>query len=124
MTRFVIAIASLFMSLSVMAAPTTYEFDTVTTVNVHTSLPSITGILTNATTPTTVTFVDNVNAESRWPVTRCIPVFLLALEKPGRYVSATDGRSGGFEQSVERLRLSVEGIASGLGLGVGFNGAL
>jgi hypothetical protein len=42
-------------------------------------------ILRNATTPRTVTFVDQTNGAYRQVVSRCVPVFLIMLEKPGRY---------------------------------------
>ena len=42
-------------------------------------------ILRNTTTPRTVTFVDQTNGAYRQVVSRCVPVFLIMLEKPGRY---------------------------------------
>ena len=42
-------------------------------------------ILRNATTPRTVTFVDQTNGEYRYVVSRCVPLLLTMLEKPGRY---------------------------------------
>lgn len=75
---------ALWSSLAV-AAPTTYEFDTVTGVNMHSSNPSISGVLRNSTTPTTISFVDNTNISYRYVVNRCVPIFLTMMEKPGRY---------------------------------------
>jgi hypothetical protein len=42
-------------------------------------------ILRNTTTPRTVTFVDQTNGAYRQVVSRRGPVFLIMLEKPGRY---------------------------------------
>jgi hypothetical protein len=64
------------------AAPTAYVFDTVTRFDFgspqNAGQNSITGILRNDTTPTTVTFRDTSLA-------RCVPVLLTMIEKPGRY---------------------------------------
>ena len=64
------------------AAPTAYVFDTVTRFDFgspqNSNQNSITGILRNDTTPTTVTFPDST-------MTRCVPVILTMIEKPGRY---------------------------------------
>lgn len=54
-------------------------------IDVHAAHPSVTGILRNTTTPVTVTFVDQTNGEYRYVVSRCVPVLLTMLEKPGRY---------------------------------------
>ena len=67
------------------AAPTTYAFDTLTRVSMHASQPSLTGVLRNATDPTTVSFIDQTNASFRHAVSRCVPLFLTMLEKPGKY---------------------------------------
>jgi hypothetical protein len=74
----------LFSTLTV-AAPTKYEFDTLTAISLHVSNPSLTGVLRNAATPVTVSFVDNTNVSYRYIVNRCVPVFLTMIEKPGRY---------------------------------------
>jgi hypothetical protein len=80
-------VACLLMGVGpVLAAPTEYAFDTVTAVKLHASSGSVTGVLLNASTSTTVNFVDNTNVSYRYVVNRCVPVFLTALEKPGRYV--------------------------------------
>jgi hypothetical protein len=84
--RFALAMVSLGLTSSLaVAAPTTYEFDTVTSISMHSSNPSITGVLRNAATPTTVSFIDITNVEYRYIVNRCVPVFLTMMEKPGRY---------------------------------------
>ena len=67
------------------AAPTTYSFDTLSRVSMHSSIPSVTGVLRNATDATTVTFIDNTNGSFRYVVNRCVPLFLTMLEKPGKY---------------------------------------
>ena len=54
-------------------------------IDVHAAHPSVTGILRNTTTPVTVTFVDQTSGEYRDVVSRCVPVLLTMLEKPGRY---------------------------------------
>jgi hypothetical protein len=82
-TAAVIALA--IGSSAASAAPTTYSFDSVSRVDMHEKNPSITGIQRNATTPTTVTWADNVVGDYRHAVDRCVPLFLLMLEKPGRY---------------------------------------
>jgi hypothetical protein len=69
----------------VTAAPTTYSFDTLTRVSMHTSNPSLTGVLRNTTDPTTISFIDNTNVSFRYAVSRCVPLFLTMIEKPGRY---------------------------------------
>jgi hypothetical protein len=81
---FATGLLGLMTSLAV-AAPTTYEFDTVTSISMHSSNPSITGVLRNEATPTTVSFIDNTNVGYRYVVNRCVPVFLTMIEKPGRY---------------------------------------
>ena len=69
----------------VTAAPTTYSFDTLTKVSLHSSAPSLTGVLRNDASPTTITFIDNTNVSFRYVVNRCVPLFLTMIEKPGRY---------------------------------------
>ncbi len=92
---------------SLMAAPTTYEFDTVTGVELHTSTPKITGILLNSTTPTTVSFIDNTNGDYRYAVSRCVPIVLTALEKPGRYI---------FTLTIDPAQSSVQLVSCALSL--------
>jgi hypothetical protein len=80
--------ALLFGAFSAIAnaAPTQYSFDTVTAINLDASVPSISGVLVNSTGVVTVSFVDNTNVGFRYVVNRCVPMFLTAMEKPGRYV--------------------------------------
>jgi hypothetical protein len=67
------------------AAPTAYVFDTVTRFDLGATRVSIQGILRNDTTATTVTIPDQTNIDGSVPMTRCVPVFLTMMEKPGRY---------------------------------------
>jgi hypothetical protein len=85
LSRATVAILLAAGSSLASAAETSYAFDSVSRVDLHTSQPSITGILRNTTTPVTVAFVDNTNGDFRYAVSRCVPVFLTMLEKPGRY---------------------------------------
>lgn len=83
-----LALASLVLGLSsslAMAAPTTYTFDTLTTVSMDAGTPSLSGVLRNNTTTSTVSFVDQTNVSYRYVVNRCVPIFLTMIEKPGRY---------------------------------------
>lgn len=80
------AILLLGVAAHTSAAPTEYAFDTVTAVNLHATTPSISGVLLNETAVTTISFVDVTNVSFRYVVSRCVPVFLTAMEKPGRYV--------------------------------------
>ena len=75
----------LFCSSNIWAADTDYSFDTVTEVNLHSSNPSITGIEKDTGNLITVSFSDNANVSFRYIVNRCVPVFLTAMEKPGKY---------------------------------------
>tara|TARA_B110000196_G_C21144824_1_gene665968 strand:+ start:2908 stop:3267 length:360 start_codon:yes stop_codon:yes gene_type:complete len=76
---------SLMLPAYAIAADTTYSFDTVTAINLHSSNPSITGIEKNTGSPLTVSFKDQTNVSYRYVVNRCVPVFLTAMEKPGKY---------------------------------------
>jgi hypothetical protein len=60
-------------SSAASAAPTVYAFDSVSRIDLDTARPSITGILRNTTTPITVSFADNTNADFRFAVSRCVP---------------------------------------------------
>jgi len=75
----------LVVPLAAFSAETTYAFDTVTAVNMRHNNPSISGIEKDTGNQITVSFADNTNISFRYVVNRCIPVFLTALEKPGRY---------------------------------------
>jgi hypothetical protein len=73
-----------YSSLAV-AAPVTHTFDTVTGISMHRSAPSLTGVLRNTTTPVTISWADETNISYRFIVSRCVPIFLTMIEKPGRY---------------------------------------
>ena len=75
---------SLF-AVGAQAAPTTYEFDVVTSIDMHVSLPSVTGVLKNSTAPTTISFQYG-GGDYSFGISRCVPLFLTAMEKPGRYL--------------------------------------
>lgn len=74
-----------FFSTLAVAAPVTATFDTLSGISMHSSAPSLTGVLVNTTTPVTISWADNTNVSYRYVVGRCVPIFLTMLEKPGRY---------------------------------------
>jgi hypothetical protein len=80
-----IAAATLLAAVASVAAadPTDYVFDSVSRFDLAKASISVTGVLSNTTTPTTITFADAVSAKDA--VNRCVPVFLTMIEKPGRY---------------------------------------
>lgn len=77
--------ASLLIALPAYSATIHYSFDTVTKVNMHHKHPSISGIEKDTGNVLTVDFVDFTSISFRYVVNRCVPVFLTALEKPGKY---------------------------------------
>ncbi len=86
MTTFRICAA---LAASVLAAESalavTYSFDTVTAVTLNQSNARVVGVERNTGKALSVSFVDNTNVNFRYVVNRCVPVFLTAMEKPGRY---------------------------------------
>src|SRR3569832_1220477 len=74
----------LVVPLAAFSAETTYAFDTVTAVNMRHNNPSISGIEKDTGNQITESLADNTNISFRYVVDRCIPVFLTALENPGR----------------------------------------
>lgn len=91
------AIALLMASAGAGAAQVDYRFDSVSSFDAgrdagpgslqqSRGLLSVTGILQNATTPTTVSFVDSAFTDGEFLSNRCVPVILTMMEKPGRYV--------------------------------------
>lgn len=86
MTRSIFALALLAATFSAAAAPTDYVFDSLSKVDVGTPTVSVTGIIQGQTTPTTVTWNDNGNTDYSFLMSRCVPVLLTMLEKPGRYL--------------------------------------
>jgi hypothetical protein len=67
------------------ADTTSYAFDSVSKFDLQDKQFAVTGVLRNTTAPLTVTFADNVNGEYRFMVSRCVPVLLTMMEKPGKY---------------------------------------
>ena len=67
------------------AAPTTYAFDTVTSLQLDRTRSRILGIEKDTGLNITAEFVDQTNAAFQYVVNRCVPLFVTALEKPGRY---------------------------------------
>lgn len=63
----------------------TYEFDTLTEQKMGRSQVSLTGVLRNTSTPTTLNIVDNSSADFRFAMSRCVPLLLTMMEKPGKY---------------------------------------
>jgi hypothetical protein len=82
-----IAAATLLAAVTSVAtaAPQDFVFDTLIRFDLKTAALSLTGVLSNDSTPTTLTFADNGNADFRFIGNRCVPVFLTMIEKPGRY---------------------------------------
>jgi hypothetical protein len=66
-------------------APTTYSFDTVRSVQLDRNMNFVTGIERNTGVVITASFVDMVSNTYQFVVNRCVPLFVTALEKPGRY---------------------------------------
>jgi len=67
------------------AAPVTYAFDTVTAVEMSESHPSVSGLAKDTLANLAVSFADMTNISYRYVVSRCLPLFVTAMEKPGRY---------------------------------------
>jgi hypothetical protein len=86
MSKFIRAIALLVVAPSAMAAPTSYVFDSVSRIDLNRDRPTVTGVLQGATTPTTVEIRDDVSGDFRAPMSRCVPLLLTMMEKPGRYL--------------------------------------
>lgn len=86
MTRSMFALAMLVATSSAMAAPTSYVFDSVSKFDFGLSQISVTGILQGDTTPTTLSWADATNGDYRFAASRCVPVLLTMIEKPGRYL--------------------------------------
>ncbi len=83
--KLVVIAASLLGCFSAvsMAVPVTYSFDTLTAIRMHGNSPLLSGVLRNTTSPVTISFVD-VNS-SPHIVSRCVPLFLTMIERPGKY---------------------------------------
>ena len=81
----VVAVALATASGGANAAVTDYAFDSVSKVDFRTDGITITGVLRNTATPFTLALAENVNGEFRYNISRCVPVVLTMLEKPGKY---------------------------------------
>jgi hypothetical protein len=69
-------------SQTATAAPVTYTFDVVSKIYMHESESAIIGVLVNTVDPVTIKFPTLINPDV---LDRCVPMFLTAIEKPGRY---------------------------------------
>ena len=86
MMRQMFALALLVATSSAVAAPATYVFDSVSKVDTGRAAASVTGILQGQATPTTVTWSLAGNSELHFIMSRCVPILLTMMEKPGRYL--------------------------------------
>jgi hypothetical protein len=88
MKRTQLALSALLMAPmgAAFAAPVEYAFDTVTAIDLDAVSPSVSGVLLNSSSTAIVHFLDNTNVSYRYIVNRCVPVFITAMEKPGKYV--------------------------------------
>lgn len=88
MKKHLLALAATTMACiagNALAAPTTYQFETLTEIKLDRSNPSLTGVLRNTASPITVQFLDQTNSSYRYIVNRCVPLFVTMMEKPGKY---------------------------------------
>ena len=67
------------------AGVTDYAFDSVSKIDLRDNQIAISGVLRNTTAPFTLTVADNTNGEFRFMVSRCVPLLLTMMEKPGKY---------------------------------------
>jgi hypothetical protein len=81
-----VTVCAIFVAVPLSAQQTTYSFDTVKALNLGKFSSSVTGIQKDTGADLTVTFSDyNAALAMQFPVNRCVPIFLTAIEKPGRY---------------------------------------
>jgi hypothetical protein len=86
MTRSLFALAALFVTTSsALAAPTVYTFDSVSRIDLGLPANSLTGLLQGQSTPTTVIWNEGSSGDDSSHMSRCVPILLTMLEKPGRY---------------------------------------
>jgi hypothetical protein len=78
------ALLLIMMMGSTAAWADTYVFDSLSRVDLHRTGATITGIRQNMTTPFTVEVRDEAPALPHF-LSRCIPMLMTMLEKPGRY---------------------------------------
>jgi hypothetical protein len=74
-----------FVAGAAQAAPTLYAFDTVTYLKLGRNYNQITGVERGTGLPLTAPFLDSTNNTFQYVVNRCVPLFVTAFEKPGRY---------------------------------------
>lgn len=85
MTRSLFALVLLAAASSVVAAPTSYVFDSVSKFDLEPLRVSLTGIVQGESTATTLAWADG-NFDNKYVVSRCVPLLLTMMEKPGRYL--------------------------------------
>jgi hypothetical protein len=90
------------------AAPVTYAFDTVTAVEMSGTHPSVTGLAKDTLANLTVGFVDNTNISFRYVVSRCLPLFVTAMEKPGRYLLYVTVDAAEINVQLKSCRLEIK----------------
>jgi hypothetical protein len=79
-------VATLGVALpGICCANDSYSFDSVTAVRVGFPQVAITGVLKNTTGSITVTFNDQVAEGMSQYASRCVPILITALDKPGKY---------------------------------------
>jgi len=83
--RSLAATVALTLAGNALAAPVTHEFETITEINMHSYSPSLTGVLRNTTTPFTVSFYDNSGDYNKFVLSRCLPLFMAMVDKPGKF---------------------------------------
>ena len=86
MQRLLVLFISLnLLSASAWAAPVEYVFDTVTSIGMGRTDNQVVGIERNTGNSLAVSYIDSTNGEHRYAVSRCVPLLLTMIEKPGRY---------------------------------------
>jgi hypothetical protein len=85
MTRSLLALALLAATSSAVAAPVHYVLDSVSRVEMGLARIYLTGILEGESTETNLNWADATNGDNRYAASRCLPLLLTMLEKPGRY---------------------------------------
>ena len=81
------------LSPCVYAVETTYGFDTVTSIDINygnysgtdQDQPEIIGIEKDTGDVINISFYSRENIADQYKLNRCIPIFLTAIEKPGKY---------------------------------------
>jgi hypothetical protein len=102
--------AATLTAFPLAAAPTIYAFDSVTAVDMHGGNPGIAGLEKDTLAPLGVNFVDSTNISFRYVVNRCLPLFITALEKPGRYYLYVTIDPAEFNVQLKGCRLELKVI--------------